>query len=157
MADDLQVTRRIFRKISVGLLGVSIACSAVGNASKLSLLCTGKVEITSKDNTGVRKDSFQNVTRVYVFNGNRVSGGELYSSCTLTDELIECNNKIFSVCSGSSFNLHDVPDCANELKIFRGNGRINVTSAATNASPELGKNFRLIEFDGFCEKSIPKF
>lgn len=153
----MQVTRRICRKISVGLLGVSIACSAVGNASKLSLLCTGKVEITSKDNTGVRKDFLQNVTRVYVFNENRVSGGEYYFSCTLTDELIDCNNKNAYLCGGSSFNLHDAPHCANDLKIYRGNGRINVTSAATNASPELGRNYRLFEFDGFCEKSIPKF
>ena len=153
----MQVIGRIFGKICALLLGASIACSAVGNTLKLSLLCTGKVETTSKDNTGVRKDSFQNVTRVYVFNQNRVSGGEYYNSCTLTDDLIECNNKNLYACSGSSFNLHDVPHCANDLKIYRGNGRINVYSATTNASPELGKNFRLFEFDGFCEKSIPKF
>jgi hypothetical protein len=56
-------------------------------------------------------------------------------------------------CSGSSFNLHDVPHCANDLKIDRGNGRIRVTSANKFDAPELGMNYRLIEFHGFCVRA----
>lgn len=157
MADDLQVIGRIFGRICALLLGASIAGASVGNTLKLSLLCTGKVEITSKDNTGIRNDTFLNSTRVYVFNQNRVQGGEYYNSCTFTDELIDCNNKNLIVCSGPSFNLHDMPHCVNDLKIYRGNGRIKAISANKFEAPELGMNYRMSEFDGFCEKSIPKF
>ena len=82
-----------------------------------------------------------------------MQGGDYYNSCTLTDELIECNNKNLYACSGSSFNLHDVPHCANDLKIDRGNGRIRVTSANKFDAPELGMNYRLIEFHGFCVRA----